>query len=183
MPILKWGVRTVIMSHTETTIRGLVYQDIGQIVSSFEDMGWNRGRALFELYLTEQHEGARIVLVAHRGNEFAGYVTIQWESKYPAFQEGRIPEIKDLNVIERFRDLDILTDLMDKAESMIAPISRQAGIGVGLTPDYGAAQRLYVMRGYIPDGRGMFQRMLYPEFGEEVTVDDDMVLYFTKQLS
>ena len=28
------------------------------------------------------------------------------------------------------------------------------GIGVGLYPDYGSAQRLYIKRGYLPDGHG-----------------------------
>ena len=32
--------------------------------------------------------------------------------------------------------------------------SDHAGIGFGLYADYGAAQRLYIKRGYIPDGRG-----------------------------
>ncbi len=53
------------------------------------------------------------------------------------------------------------TQLMDVAENAIAKVHPMAGIGVDLNPDYGAAQRLYVLRGYIPNGRGLrYQRSL-----------------------
>ena len=51
-----------------------------------------------------------------------------------------------------------------------------------MDPDYGAAQRLYVKRGYVPDGRGLWQGSHYVTYGDNVTVDDDLVLMFTKQL-
>jgi hypothetical protein len=53
---------------------------------------------------------------------------------------------------------------------------------VGLSSDYGAAQRLYVRRGYIPDGRGIIYRGRTVNFGEAVTADDDLVLCFTREL-
>ncbi len=47
---------------------------------------------------------------------------------------------------------------------------------------YGNAQRLYVKRGYVPDGRGLTYdgRVLKPM--ENTVNDDDLVLYFTKSL-
>ena len=57
-----------------------------------------------------------------------------------------------------------------------------AGIGVGLHPGYNQAQRLYVKRGYIPDGRGVTYRDRYVEEGTQVVLDDDLVLHFTKSL-
>jgi hypothetical protein len=57
-----------------------------------------------------------------------------------------------------------------------------AGIGVGMDPDYGAAQRLYVRRGYVPDGRGLTSHGQAVRWGEMVTVDDALVLWFTKTL-
>ena len=49
--------------------------------------------------------------------------------------------------------------------------------------DYGAAQRLYVQRGYVPDGRGVTYgyRTLCP--GEETRIDDDLALWFTRELA
>jgi ribosomal protein S18 acetylase RimI-like enzyme len=114
--------------------------------------------------------------------KFAGYLTICWTSNYEPFRAEHIPEIVDFNVLPEFRRLGIGTQLMEKAESEIASVSPMAGIGVGVTTDYGAAQRLYVLRGYVPDGRGLRYRDHPVRYGEEVRVDDDLVLYFTKNL-
>jgi hypothetical protein len=69
---------------------------------------------------------------------------------------------------------------MDEAEQTVARRSRVVGIGVGMYPDYGTAQRMYVRRGYIPDGRGLFWRDHTVRPMESVIVDDDLALYFTK---
>jgi hypothetical protein len=71
---------------------------------------------------------------------------------------------------------------MDQAEEEIAKRFSIVGIGVGMYPDYGNAQRLYVKRGYVPDGRGLTYggKVLAPM--ETVVNDDDLVLYFEKQL-
>lgn len=75
------------------------------------------------------------------------------------------------------------TALMDEAEWVIAARSAVAGIGAGMTADYGAAQRLYVRRGYLPDGRGLMTHERPVIAGKSVLVDDDLVLYLTKRLS
>ncbi len=54
------------------------------------------------------------------------------------------------------------------------------GIGFGLYADYGAAQRLYIKRGYIPDGRGVIYHNSPVVPGSQVCVDNDLVLYLTK---
>jgi hypothetical protein len=74
------------------------------------------------------------------------------------------------------------SDIPAIAEAEIAQKSNTAGIGVGLITDYGAAQRLYVLRGYIPDGRGIYHHDHYPRHNEQLIVGDEPVLYFTKQL-
>ncbi len=66
----------------------------------------------------------------------------------------KIPEIQDLNVLPPFRRKGIATMLLDRAEAEVACRSDVVGIGVGLHPGYNDAQRLYVKRGYIPDGLG-----------------------------
>jgi GNAT superfamily N-acetyltransferase len=114
--------------------------------------------------------------------KFAGYVTIFWTSSYESFREKNIPEIMDFNVLPEFRRQGIGTQLMDEVEREIAKISPIAGIGVGMTPDYGAAQRLYVLRGYVPDGLGLYYRDHHVNYGEEVVIDDDLTLCLTKKL-
>ena len=117
----------------------------------------------------EQVSKIRDVYVAFIEAQFVGYLTICWTSSYEPFRKKNIPEIVDFNVLPKFRRQGIGTQLMDKAESEIAKVSPIAGIGVGMTPDYGAAQRLYVLRGYVPVGRGLSYRGHYPKPGEEIT--------------
>ena len=168
--------------NAKTFLRLLEGKDIPDIAKAFQELGWNKPASQYENYYTEQKSGARKVFVAFVNGSFAGYLTICWSSTYPPFQEANIPEIVDFNVLPQYRRQGIGTQLMDKAESEIAEVSPVAGIGVGITPDYGAAQRLYVLRGYVPDGRGIYYRGHYPVYGEQITVEDDMALYLTKEL-
>jgi hypothetical protein len=70
----------------------------------------------------------------------------------------------------------------DAAEALISTRSDIAGIGVGLSGDYGAAQRLYVRHGYVPDGRGVASGGAPVAPMQRVVVDDDLVLYLTRRL-
>jgi hypothetical protein len=85
-------------------------------------------------------------------------------------------------VLPRYRRQGIGSRLLDEAERLIAERAPEAGIGVGLDPDYGPAQRLYVQRGYVPDGRGLYTGDRPVFSGETVRVDDGLALYFTKRL-
>lgn len=163
-------------------IRLLESEDIPQITKAFQGLGWGKPASQYEHYLMEQVLEIRDVYVAFIEEQFVGYLTICWTSSYEPFRKEKIPEIVDFNVLPQFRRQGIGMQLMDKAESEIAKVSPVAGIGVGMTPDYGAAQRLYVLRGYIPDGRGLNYRGHFIKYGEEITVDDNIALYLTKEL-
>ena len=113
-------------------------------------------------------------------NLLAGYVTLKWESHYLPFKKQVIPEIVDLNVLPAFRNQGIGSKLLDEAERSAFERSNIVGIGVGLYPDYGSAQRLYVKRGYIPDGRGVTYKYQPIPPGETVCLDDDLIFWFTK---
>ena len=172
------------MNENLLTIRLLSEQDIPKIAQAFQELGWHKPAAQYQAYLVEQAWGDRVVFVAFAGEEFAGYVTI-WKGvpRYPPFREQRIPEISDFNVLPRFRRHGIGSLLMEQAEAEAAVTSPVVGLGVGLTADYGAALRLYLQRGYLPDGHGLFYGDHHPEYGEIVSVDDDLCLYFTKDLT
>jgi GNAT superfamily N-acetyltransferase len=166
----------------EAEIRLLEPADVEPVLAAFEAVGWPRRRATFERYLAEQDEGVRTVLVAFDGAEVCGYGTVCWEPHYPPFVAAGIPEIQDLNVLPRFRRRGIATRLMDLAERRVAERSEVVGIGVGLYDDYGPAQRMYVLRGYVPDGRGAVHRNLPVRGGETVRADDDLVIHLIKRL-
>jgi hypothetical protein len=71
---------------------------------------------------------------------------------------------------------------MDEAERIAGERSPEVGIGVGMTADYGSAQRMYAKRGYIPDGRGLTSDDRFLRWGDMVCVDDGLILWFTKRL-
>ncbi|WP_379250433.1 GNAT family N-acetyltransferase [Paenibacillus sp. GCM10028914] len=152
------------------------------ISKAFKEQGWDKPVELYLRYLEEQKSGNRVSIIAEVDHIFAGYVNILWNSYYPSFRDKGIPEINDFNVLIQYQRLGVGSKLMDRAEDIIKERSEIAGIGVGLFSDYGNAQILYAKRGYIPDGKGIFNSHRYIEGGDTVTIDDDVALYLTKKL-
>jgi GNAT superfamily N-acetyltransferase len=170
------------MTDTSWELSPLTHNDIPLIVTAFSDIGWDKPTALYQKYLEEQEKGERCVWIAFKEDNFAGYVTLKWQSEYFPFREKGIPEISDLNVLPKFRKQGVASVLLDLAEAEARTRSPKVGIGFGLLADYGDAQKLYIKRGYIPDGLGItshYQEILY---GEKVCVDDNLVLWLTKVL-
>jgi GNAT superfamily N-acetyltransferase len=166
------------------SIAPLISSDIAEIVAAFAVFGsGGKDRARYEGYLREQDAGVRDVLVARTENIFAGYVTVKWWPEYPPFRDSNIPEVQDLNVLPQYRRKHIGARLMDEAERRISTRSPIGGIGVALHSDYGAAQRFYVLRGYVPDARGITSHDKRVGYGDVAPVDDDLVLWLTKDLS
>ncbi len=162
--------------------RFLTQSDIPLIVSAFTTIGWNKPTSLYQKYLEEQENDQRCVWLAFKDNDFAGYVTLKWCSNYLPFREKNIPEISDLNVLPKFRKLGIASELLGLAETKAGTRNATVGIGVGLSSDYGDAQKLYIKRGYIPDGLGITHNYQSVKFGDTVPLDDDLVLWFRKCL-
>ena len=67
-------------------------------------------------------------------------------------------------------------------EQKAAESHKKVGIGLGLYDDYGDAQKLYIKRGYIPDGKGVSYNYGATEPGETYQLDDSLILWFTKNL-
>jgi len=168
------------------SLRQLKSSDIPLIVDAFQNINWPKSASTFENYLQEQLQGYRLVWIAHVDDQFAGYVTLTWRSQYEPFANSNIPEIMDLNVLPPFRTVGVGSKLLEAAERIAATKSDLVGIGVGLYggPDggYGAAQRLYVKCGYIPDGKGVAYNYKLATPGDSFPLDDDLVLWFTKIL-
>ena len=142
----------------------------------------NRPISIYQSYFEEQQKEKRQFLVARLSSNFVGYTTLNYDSKYELFNILDIPEIQDLNVLDSYRKKGVGSALIDEAELLCSKRTSVIGIGVGMYPGYGNAQRLYVKKGYIPDGRGLTykSKVLMPM--ESVKNDDDLVLYFTKTL-
>ena len=110
-------------------------------------------------------------------------MTLKWSSYYQPFKEQGIPEIMDLNVLPPYRNKGIGTQLLKIAERLAATRSHVVGLGVGLYGDYGNAQKLYIKKGYTPDGCGVTYNYQVVPPGDSAPVDDDLVLWFTKNIS
>lgn len=167
---------------SQIKIRLLTKKDIAQLVDEFARHHWPKPKSTFELYWKEQTQNDRTIWLAFYENQLAGYATLKWDSCYQPFQEKQIPEIMDLNVLPPYRNKGIGSQLLEMAEKLAATRSVIVGLGVGLYRDYGNAQKLYIKKGYSPDGRGLTYQYQAVIPGSSVTVDDDLVLWFTKKL-
>jgi GNAT superfamily N-acetyltransferase len=141
------------------------------------------GEADARSYLADHAEPDGTSLIATRGPDVIGYAAIVWESDYAGFRSRGIPLVHQIAVAGPFRQQGAATLLMDAAEQLAR--SRGVvtlGITVGLFDEYGPAQRLYGRRGYIPDGRGACRGQEPLRKGMQVTVDDDLIIWLTKDL-
>lgn len=163
-------------------IRLLAITDAQPIAAAFATIGWSKPAEQFRRYFSEQQANERVVFVAERDGMFAGYVTLNRNPRYAPFRTSGVPLIEDLNVLPQFRRRGLGTALVGRAEEAAVVTDNRVGIGVGLTRDYGAAQRLYVRLGYIPDGNGIAYKEQPVPWGEQIVVDDALLLYLVKRL-
>ena len=120
--------------------------------------------------------------MAEWNGEAAGYINVYPDAAQGAFGGRGWPEIVDFGVLEKFRNRGIGTALMDAAEVVAAQYADEVYLGVGLHSGYGAAQRMYVKRGYVPDGSGVWYRDRVCDQYAPCCNDDDLVLYLSKKL-
>ncbi|TVX96283.1 GNAT family N-acetyltransferase [Cohnella terricola] len=152
-------------------------------IKAFERHDINRSQEYYHKCLEENINGTRITLFAVVNDEIAGCSHLKYKSDYLYFLESGIPEINDLNVFIEYQRQGIANRLMDEFEGQISRTHKKIGIGVGLYKDYGTAQRIYCRRGYIPDGNGVSYNNQIVKPGSMICVDDDLILYFIKDLS
>lgn len=163
-------------------IETLTADRVDWVAAEFAQLGWPKPPNYFTDCYAAQQAGEIVFLLARTGTSLRGYLKIVWETDYPPFHEAGIPEIQDLNVMPAHRRQGVATRLMDEAEGRIGVRSPIAGIGVGLHPGYGPAQRMYVLRGYVPDGRPLTYGDAFVVEGQIVKLDDELILHLTKKL-
>lgn len=156
----------------ELKIRLLQSDDVKPIWSTFADLGWNKPA----VRKVSRGAGERTAHGARRPRQR------KWHPDYTPFSEVGIPEVQDLNVWPRWRRRGIATVLMDEAESRMPSAHRSPPSAWAMDQDYGPAQRMYMRRGYVRDGRALTSHLRHLRWAETVTVDNGLVLYFTKSL-
>ena len=158
-------------------------EDLDMILSVARQMGGSCDVDYyrFSFGLKDVHE--REVFLAEIRGEATGFVMLNHAPKYRFFQLEGLPEIQDLNVLPEYRRRGIGAALITYCENIVrSKGGDHIGIGVGLTALYGAAQRLYVRMGYVPDGFGMTYDRRIVRHGELCTADDDLSLMMVKNL-
>lgn len=146
-------------------------------------LAWHGDWDHWPRYLAEHRAGERVVFVAAEAEAPVGYASLVWRPPYPPFAQADIPEIQDMVVAEGRRGSGLGGAMIAACEARArAAGKRQIGIGVGLYADYGRAQRLYVRRGFVPDGRGVWHADERAIAGRSYRLDDDLVLFLTKAL-
>ncbi len=154
--------------------------DIPLLVKAFKLANWEKSVEIFEQYLQEQIANTRKMWVAFFDEQIAGYITLKFNSEYKNFAKSNIPEISDLNILPQYRNKGLGTSLLNQAETEAKKHSKIIGLGVGLYKDYGAAQKLYIKRGYMPDGNGITYNYQSITPGNKVSLDDDLILWLVK---
>lgn len=163
-------------------IRNLQQSDAQIITEEEIAQGWHADIEKYQMRLRDQAEGRSISLVAEYNGNIAGYINVYPNSEWGAFANQGYPEIVDFCVLEKHRRNGIGSKLMDIAEQIAAGYADVVYLGVGMHCGYGSAQRMYVKRGYIPDGSGVWYGGEVCEQYADCRNDDDLVLYFSKKL-
>ncbi len=164
-------------------IRSMIKSDIERFVRSFAKQGWNKTQEQFENYYTQQENKEKKVVVAEYNGNLAGYVTMLPCALTGPFANKKIPEIVDFNVLIEFQKRGIGNRIMDIVESLAKEDSNYVSLSVGLHSGYGTAQRMYVKRGYIPDGTGVWYYGKPLEPYSSCKNDDELTIYLLKLLA
>ncbi len=181
-PQRKGMVAILYFENDALAIRDLCSADVAPIVAGEIAQGWLGACAeKYEMRLRDAAAGRSIALCAAWSGEPVGYVNVYFQAGVP-FDRTGWPEIVDFGVLEIFRRRGIGTALLDTAERLAGERSDTVCLGVGMHSGYGSAQRMYVKRGYVPDGTGVwYQDQNLAPYAPCVN-DDDLVLWLSKRL-
>lgn len=172
----------------------IYYQDESLLIRTIEEadaqiiceeeiaQGWHQTIDKYLMRMEDNRIGKSISLVAEYRGNVAGYINVYPDSQRGAFAGRGYPEIVDFGVLEKYRRKGIGNKLMDTAEEIAGKYADTVYLGVGLYSGYGSAQRMYVKRGYVPDGTGVWYGEKIAEPYENYCNDDDLNLYLSKKL-
>lgn len=163
-------------------IRTMCETDPQAITDAETAQGWHVELEKQLMRWRDYQAGQSIALVAEYHGKVAGYINVYRKAIDGPEGFRSLPEIVDFGVFIPYRRHGVGSRLMDAAEQIAAGWADTVCLGVGLHCGYGSAQRMYVKRGYIPDGSGAWYHGRVCGEYEDCCNDDDLVLYFSKAL-
>ena len=173
---------TSIYEMNEIAVRAMQQADIQALLDNFAEQGWAKPREVLENYLDGQNDGSLWVFMADYHDAVAGYAVLYPDANVGPFAHMKLPLISDLIVFYKHQRHGVESAILDAAEKKAAELGDRVQLGVGLHSGYGAAQRLYIKRGYVPDGTGAWYRDSPLEPYADCRNDDDLVLFLVKDL-
>ena len=163
-------------------IRSMRPEDAREIYTTYLSYNWHPVLETYENYYREQEAGERLVFIAEYEGRVSGLCTLVLPPTEGPWANQGYPEIVDLTVFYHVHNRGIGSKLLDAAESEAAKRADMVYLAVGVHGGYGAAQRLYIKRGYIPDGSGVWYRGKPLEPYAPCCNDDDLLLFLSKKL-
>ena len=171
------------MQDSSLSIHRASQQDLQRLWGLVELLGYEKDVGYFEHCLERQEKGELCLFLAGTEDKDIGYCILNWKPKYGYFRAQGMAEIQDLNILHDYRRRGFGRAMVSYCESIARDKGHnEIGIGVGVTASYGAAQRLYVKMGYVPDGNGINYDRKQVSFGEFRPIDDHLCFMMTKRL-
>lgn len=166
---------------TNIKIRVMMYEDIPLICKADNDES-EANIIYLKNQLANQEKQECSALVALCDGEIAGYVFLYYKGRWGGLANQNLPSIVDLIVFEKYRNKKIASALMDVAEEIAKQHGNQVYLDVCLNSEYGPAQRLYIKRGYVPDGKGIYYEEKVCKIDEIYKNNDELTLCLVKEL-
>jgi len=167
----------------DVLIRDMESTDAPIFTAEETAQGWHASEEKYHQHLRDRADGKCVSLTAEYQGCPAGYIHVYRKPAEGPFLSREWPEINDFGVLQKYQRRGIGCKLMDTAETIAAGYADTVCLAVGLHSGYGSAQRMYVKRGYIPDGSGAwYNGKPCTPYDNIYTNDDDLVLYLYKRL-
>jgi GNAT superfamily N-acetyltransferase len=175
-------VMTVEREGAKLRFRVVSPQEIAHVKQEVKAAFFSGEETTINAHFEDHENGESTTILGYESERLVGIVTIRWHCRYPAFRDRQIPLIQNIEIRYEDRGRGLGNQMLERAEQEIARRSPLAGLVVGISEEYGPAQRLYARRGYIPDGRGVCRQFTPLKIGDAVTVDHDLLLWLVKEV-
>lgn len=165
-------------------IKKLTLEDIQKVQANEHNTGLLQRRDILKNYLDLQNRHHMMAIVALLPDaEPIGYATFVYNSAHSTFSQRQIPEISDIHVAKDYQGHGVGQMLLESAERLAKAMGFSClGLGIRLYAEHSPTQRLFASNGYIPEGTGLFYAGKPVLKGENVCIDDNLVLYLAKEL-
>lgn len=167
---MSWTTKVITTEKIEETIKE---------VSKFLFCGLKKETAE---HFSEHHKGDSTTILGYSEGRLVGLLTIRWKANYQPFKTNKIPLIHYIEIVYQHQNKGFGTKLMNEAEQIIKQQSRQAGICVNISQEFGVAMRMYAKRGYLFDGNGATVGVKAISAGQIIENIDDVFVWMIKSL-